>query len=138
MVAEIAAGTHHATFDLTGDSLVDGDDLLAWLAEAGGIGGLTTTGDPILLGDANLDGTVDGSDFLAWNANKFQSDGGWCGGDFNADGVVDGSDFLIWNDNKFQSADRGGTAVPEPVGLSLCLALAFARGLFRGPRIGDR
>ena len=31
------------------------------------------SGNPYLLGDANLDGTVDGQDFLIWNSNKFQN-----------------------------------------------------------------
>jgi hypothetical protein len=72
--------------------------------------------NPILPGDANLDGTVDGPDFLDWNDAKFTSDNGWCGGDFNADGTTDGADFLIWNNFKFQSSD-GVAAVPEPSSL---------------------
>ena len=76
------------------------------------------SGNPYLLGDANLDGTVDGQDFVQWNANKFSSMPAWCAGDFNADGTVDGQDFVIWNNNKFTTADQ--QAVPEPA-LSLLL-----------------
>ena len=110
LVAEIAGGGNDALFDLTGDASVDGDDLDAWLAEAGGVN--LSSGNPYLVGDANLDGNVDGADFIAWNDNKFTSTAAWCGGDFNADGVVDGADFILWNDHKFMSADV--TAVPEP------------------------
>ena len=129
LVADIAAGTNTAaTFDLTGDNDVDTDDLTAWLAEAGDIGGLTTQGGPVLLGDANLDGTVNGADFDVWNANKFTSTAAWCSGDFNADGLVNGGDFLMWNANKFTTADA--SVVPEPAPIFQlvivpCLAIAL-------------
>ncbi len=83
--------------------------------------------NPILPGDANLDGFVDGSDFGIWNANKFTSTASWCAGDFNADGVVDGSDFGIWNARKFTSADSG-SLVPEPspgIGMAILLVGTF-------------
>ena len=111
LVAEIAAGSNSADFDLTGDALVNQEDLTAWLAAAGSVNLLS--GGAYLPGDANLDGTVDGQDFIAWNANKFTSTAAWCSGDFNADGVVDGQDFIAWNANKFTSAD-GVSAIPEP------------------------
>ena len=117
---EIAAGSNSPSFDLTGDGLVDGDDLTAWLAEAGAAE--LASGNPYLQADANLDGVVDGSDFIAWNASKFTAGSPYCDGDYNADGVVDGSDFLVWNANKFTSADA---AVPEPRA-ALCLSLALA------------
>ncbi len=119
LVAEIVAGTNNASFDLTGDSLVNGEDLAAWLAE----GGNAEVGGAFLEGDANLDGSVDVSDFNIWNGQKFSSNAGWCGGDFNADGSVDVSDFNIWNGKKFQSS--GGALVPEPASWSL-LGLAAA------------
>lgn len=112
LVTEIVAGTNDAAFDLTGDGVVNSNDLTAWLAEAGTV--LTASGNPILGGDANLDGTPDGRDFVIWNANKFTDVAAWCSGDFNADGTVDGQDFLIWNANKFQMADHVGATVPEP------------------------
>lgn len=134
LVAEIVAGTNTLSFDMNGDMVVDPDDLTAWLAQAGagssGIPGLTASGNPVLPGDANLDGTVDGADFLDWNNNKFTSGNQWCGGDFNADGTTDGGDFLIWNGNKFQTAD-GVNAVPEPAGLLLMLGSFVACSFFR-------
>ncbi len=122
LVAEIAAGTNDAAFDMTGDGLVNTDDLNSWLA-AGGAANLPS-GAPYLSGDATLDGSVDVSDFNNWNANKFTNNVGWCGGDFTADGSVDVSDFNEWNANKFQSSG-GPVAVPEPANLCIFAALGL-------------
>lgn len=111
LVADIAAGNNTAGFDLTGDGQVNGSDLTAWLAEAGGAN--LVSHNPYKLGDANLDGVVDGSDFGIWNAHKFTSTPAWCSGDFDANGGVDGSDFGLWNANKFTASD-GDAVVPEP------------------------
>jgi hypothetical protein len=124
LVGEIVAMTHTATFDLTGDGLVNSADLDTWLVNAGTNNVAQTGGDPYLDGDANLDGVVDGSDFGVWNSNKFTAVAEWCSGDFSADGVVDGSDFGIWNSNKFQSADS--QVVPEPACAGLWLLLLLA------------
>ncbi len=118
-------GTPDLSFDMTGDNNVDNADLDDWRAEAGDVGGLTSNGNPIQVGDATLDGTVDGQDFIAWNVSKFTSTAAWCNGDFNADGTVDGQDFILWNINKFTSAD-GSVAVPEPTTLLLLLGLSLA------------
>ena len=124
-------GMPDLNFDMTGEGNVDNSDLDAWLAEAGDIGGLTASGNPVLVGDAQLDGTVDGVDFIAWNGSKFTSVAAWCSGDFNADGVVDGQDFILWNNNKFTTADH--VAVPEPTGLGI-IALATLAGFQRRRR----
>jgi GH35 family endo-1,4-beta-xylanase len=116
LVGAIAAGTNFEAFDLTGDGLVDGDDLTRWLELAGGAE--LASGNPFLVGDANLDGFVNGQDFIAWNNHKFTSGAGWCGGDFNGDGVTNGADFIQWNTFKFQSSD-GIHAVPEPASWTL-------------------
>ena len=126
LVAEIAAGTNDSAFDLTGEGDVDGNDLTAWLSEAGAAN--LASGEPYIPGDANLDGSVDVADFNVWNGNKFTSVAAWCSGDFNADGSVDVGDFNIWNGNKFTSADLA--TVPEPSGLLLlCFGLVTIRGL---------
>ena len=109
LVAAIAGNSTDLTFDLTGDGVVDRNDLTAWLAEAGAAE--LASGNPFLNGDANLSGVVDVSDFNIWNANKFTNSAAWCLGDFNADGVVDTSDFNLWNMNKFTTSDMA--AVPE-------------------------
>lgn len=94
----IATGSTNLLYDVTGDSLVNGDDLDFWVVD------LKQT----LLGDANLDFVVDGLDFTAWNAHKFTTETAWCNGNFNGDNVVDGLDFTIWNQFKFQSAAAKG------------------------------
>ncbi len=129
LVADIAAGNNTASFDMNGDMVVDQLDLEAWLVEAGDVGGLTASGNPVLPGDANLDGNVNGADFLEWNTNKFQDIAAWCAGDFNADGSVNGGDFLIWNTNKFTSADVA--AVPEPASMLILLGSLTLLGLNR-------
>ncbi|MEM8679758.1 MAG: pre-peptidase C-terminal domain-containing protein, partial [Planctomycetota bacterium] len=110
LVQAIVSGENDDFYDLTGEGVVNGSDLTEWLALAGAAE--LASGNPYLLGDANLDGVVDGQDFIAWNDNKFTSTAAWCHGDFNASGTVDGSDYVLWNGNKFTSADP--LAVPEP------------------------
>ncbi len=125
LVVNIATNTGDTQFDLTGDGNVDIADLDEWRAEAGSVGGLTASGNPLLPGDANLDGEVDGQDFVIWNANKFTDVPAWCSGDFNADGSVNGQDFVIWNASKFQSANDSLAAVPEPHSFVTLLLLAL-------------
>ena len=106
----IVTNSDDLLFDLDGNGEVTLDDRDEWLALAGGEN--LASGNPYLLGDANLDGSVDASDFNVWNSNKFATTAAWSRGDFNADGTTDTSDFNIWNNNKFTSSDV--TAVPEP------------------------
>ncbi len=68
------------------------------------------SGNPYLVGDANLDGVVDVSDFNLWNAHKFTTTAQWTKGDFNADGFTDVSDFNLWNTNKFKTANGNAAA----------------------------
>lgn len=112
LVAQLASTPGSLVFDLTGDGVLDGADLVTWLA-LGGAANLPS-GNPYLPGDSNLDGFVDGTDFGAWNAHKFTNFAAWTGGDFNADGQVDGTDFGIWNSHKFQASDAT-RLVPEPM-----------------------
>lgn len=129
----IAAGSNDAAFDLTGDGSVDGDDLNAWLTEAGAAE--LPSGNPFRLGDANLDGFVDVSDFNVWNSNRFSTRPEWCSADFNADGVVDVSDFNLWNGNKFTASSLA--AVPEPMGWGWLLTLTGGwLGLAARQRLG--
>lgn len=129
LVAAIVAAGNPAAFDLTGDSLVNGDDLTEWRTIAGAAN--LPSGNAYLPGDITLDGGVDGSDFAIWNANKFTNVAAWCSGDLNADGVVDGGDFNIWNSFKFQSADSGVNVVPEPSTLASIVGVLLITALRR-------
>ena len=115
LVAAVAGGSTACQFDLDGNGTIEFADVQAWLAEAGAV--LNANGNPILQGDANLDGVVDGTDFIRWNGAKFTAAAAWSMGDFTADGFVDGQDFIVWNTFKFQASD---VAVPEPGTAALC------------------
>ena len=132
LVGEVVAGSNGLAFDLTGNRVVDHEDLDLWRTVAGAAS--LPSGGAILVGDANLDGAVDGSDFGAWNASKFTQTARWSAGDFNADGLVDGSDFNLWNTQKFQTSDDASAFVPEPrsvVAIMFIVAALASRS--RGP-----
>ncbi|MEM7314009.1 MAG: reprolysin-like metallopeptidase, partial [Planctomycetota bacterium] len=67
----VAGGSTDLAFDLTGDGVVNFDDVDDWVINEKGT----------LHGDANLDMNVDVGDFAIWNANKFTFGTGWCSGD---------------------------------------------------------
>ncbi len=115
LTAEIASGNNTASFDLTGDGLVDLDDQDAWLEIAGN----QNLGFAYPQGDATLDGFTDVSDFNDWNANKFTNNTDWTAGNFNGDSVVDVGDFNDWNANKFTGGNPA--VVPEPSALAVIL-----------------
>ena len=123
VVADVAAGLDSPVFDLTGDGIVNDEDVSEW-RRLGGIANLPL-GESYLEGDANLDGSVDVSDFNLWNQNQFTANAAWSAGDFNADGNVDVSDFNIWNSNTFQIAGEPLLAVPEPDSAVLLLLAGF-------------
>jgi len=99
LVAEIVAGTHDSTYDVTGDGFVDPDDLTEWLAVAGAANLVSM--DPYRPGDANLDGAVNGTDHTIWFNNRFTSVAAWSQGDFTANGKIDIRDWNVWNQHKF-------------------------------------
>ncbi len=110
LTTAIVNGGPVAAFDLSGNGLLNMEDVDLWRLEAGQAN--LGPGQSYLPADANLDGLVDGSDFLAWNAHKFTADAYWSHGDFNADGFVDGTDFIIWNGYKF-TASNAGVVLPD-------------------------
>ena len=129
LVLEITAMTHASAFDLTSDGLVDGDDLSEWRtigAEANGFS------EPILEGDANLDGVVSAGDLNAVGVNWLQSPNSWTGGDFDASGDVGAADLNLLGINWQKDISPPAASVPEPSGwwLSvLWLALLVRRAL---------
>ncbi len=123
IVATIIIGTNNPIADLTGDGLVNLDDLDQWLADAGALH--LDTGVPFDRADFNLDGSVDIKDYANWNAFKYIfGAGGSAGvgvGDANADGTVDASDFNIWNTSRFTEqgvSEVSTTLVPLPFGVA--------------------
>lgn len=108
---QVASQRHEICFDLTGDRLVDVDDLEELVVNRVGS----------FMGDSDLDGNVDAEDFAIWETSIFTEGTDWTTGDFNGDGVTDVRDFNIWNSHRTDLAPVG---VPEPYGLVLAL-LAF-------------
>ncbi len=130
LVAALASGSGDSSFDLTGDGIVDLQDLDEWRVQGGAVN--LPSGNPYLPGDANLDGFVDASDFNIWNSNRLSHTAAWCSGDFNADGFVDASDFNVWNSHRLMSSGGAPAAVPEPEALWLSfIALAWLASLRR-------
>ncbi len=106
LVEAIHAAAHDAAFDLTGDTIVNRDDLDAWLAEAARANGF---GLPYVRGDATLDGEVNALDLNIVGLNWQQPVRGWCRGDFDANGVVNASDLnqlaINWRSRIAAAAD---------------------------------
>ncbi len=115
LVAAVAGGGNDLDFDMTGDGVVDGNDIIdpreGWLVVGGASNPSITGGNAFLGGDGNLDGFVDISDFNIWNSGKLSTTAAWCAGDFNADGVIDVSDYNVWNSHRFGSS--AALTVPE-------------------------
>lgn len=110
LCSEVAAGSHPMHADLSGDGLVDGDDVSLLLASA--------NRRP---GDADFDGRVEFGDFLAV-ANNFGEKGKtWSHGDFDCNGEVAFLDFLTLADN-FGESGGDIAATPEPEASALLLA----------------
>ncbi len=111
LVDAVFAGTHNVSFDLTGDGIVDGDDLDAWLAEAAVANGFPQS---YVRGDATLDGKVDALDLNVVGLSWQRSVSGWCRGDFSADGVVNATDLnqlaINWRSNITPAAAAGPVA----------------------------
>ena len=116
-----------ATYDLTGDGVVNSEDLAFWLADAATRNGFESV---FLAGDADLDGNVDFVDFLAVASNFGRSRRDWERGNFDGDGDVDLSDFLAMSENFGATvAPSAAQQVPEPSGFYLAaIALLVSIG----------
>ncbi len=129
LIAAIVGGENDPTYDVDMDGDVDRSDFDRWRVLAGEV--LNPNGQPIGVGDANLDGAVDGEDFLIWNDHKFTLQPAWCAGDFNIDGAVDGQDFFLWN--RFRFTGAATLSVPEPSSAALGAFLLVCWAVYRGP-----
>jgi len=110
LCSQVSAGTNSAAFDLSGDGVVNGEDVTNFLGQTGTIPG-----------DVNLDGTVNFPDFLALSANFGQAGRTWSQGDFDCSGDVAFPDFLALSANFGRSAGANAASVPEPNATLLAL-----------------
>ncbi len=117
---EIAAGTNNATFDVTDDAVVNGDDLKTWVKQ------LRKT----WIGDSDLNGVFNTGDLIrVFQAGKFEmaTEASWGQGDWTADLRFNTSDLIAaFQDGGFEKGPvQGVAAVPEPSALVL-VALGVA------------
>ena len=131
LVDEIVNGNDIGSFDLTGDGIVNTEDLEVWRATAAEENGFAA---PYLMGDANLDGSVNAADLNALGQNWLAHRNAWQWGDFTADGTVDISDLNLLAQNWQQSISNAVSpaSVPEPTGMALFCVAAFLAALPRG------
>jgi hypothetical protein len=85
LMAQVRSADPRATFDLTGDGLVDSADLTELITRILGT----------RAGDTDLDGTVAFPDFVALSAAYGVSKASWSQGNFDADDDVDFADFVL-------------------------------------------
>jgi hypothetical protein len=114
----IAAQSHEADLDVTGDSLVTLDDLDRWVVE------LKMT----WFGDANLDGEFNSTDLVqVFQRGQYEDDvegnSTWDTGDWNADTEFNTTDMVVaFQEGGYERGLRAAVrTVPEP-----SAALAFA------------
>lgn len=109
---EIMASSSNPAFDLTGDSVVDVDDLIYWVE------GIHAT----RLGDANLDGKVDDTDLAAVQASLGMSGSGWADGNFSLDTRVTLYDaYLLFKNYGYDWDAPAATVAPIPEPASLVM-----------------
>jgi hypothetical protein len=129
LTGQSAGGTNPGGYDLTNDSLVNGDDISFWISD------LYNS----WIGDANLDGEFNTSDLvqvLASGTYEVDVDSVWSTGDFNGDGRTDTSDLVTaLAGGGYEAGPKAAVAaVPEPGSLSLGLTLVSVGSLIWLPR----
>ena len=134
----LCAGTDPAVFDLTGDGVVDEDDMVLLVEtylEYDTDGDGVTDGTGTFRGDFNTDGSVNGTDLSIMNGG-FGTSVGFAGGNANCDMTVNGTDLSILAG---VFGNVATAAVPEPVTVTL-LSLGACVPLLRKsrPRCGGR
>ena len=111
----IGTTSENSWFDLSGDGVIDTQDLDQWLLLAADSAGFSTG---YLPGDTDLDGIVGFPDFLRL-ADNYGAGDLWEHGNFNGDGEVNFVDFILLSGNYNKSLTANAASVPEPSMLSL-------------------
>ena len=105
------------------DGFITDEDVDAWLSAAAFARDLE---QPIVPGDANLDGRVDSADLnrvgLSWQRDDATS---WGDGDFNFDGRVDSADLNQVGLNWQYGVAQPAAVVPEPGGYAFWLGVVL-------------
>jgi hypothetical protein len=128
LTPQINAGTNDILYDITGDQLVDFNDLEMYVWD------LKNT----YFGDANCDGEFNSDDLVqvliaGLYENGIPDDAVWTTGDWNGDGDFTTGDLVLaLVDGGYEQGPKpSAAAVPEPAGLALALlgllGLAVAR-----------
>lgn len=122
LTQEVQAGTNQASFDVTGDKVVNGDDRTRWVVD------LKKT----YFGDANLDGEFNSADFVAVFAigeyeDAVAGNSTWGDGDWDGDGDFNSADFVkAFSDGGYEVGPRAAvSAVPEPTTLGALTLLGL-------------
>jgi hypothetical protein len=125
LTRQSAGQTNPAGYDLTGEGLVDVQDVHHWAKTLAGT----------WVGDANLDGEFNSSDLvsvLASGTYEANVEAVWSTGDFDGDGRTNSSDLVAaLADGGYEAGPRAAAAVPEPTGMAVSLPLLVALGVLR-------
>jgi hypothetical protein len=134
LTSQSASATPDLSYDLTGDRLVDVNDVTVWVKDL----------FESWIGDANLDGQFTSSDLVGvLAAGTYEADVAsvWSTGDFNGDGRTNSGDLVVaLADGGYEAGPRAAVAAaPEP-GATTLLVFALALTLDRARRgcIGRR
>lgn len=112
LCGDLVAGEITSSLDLTGDDLIDAQDLATFLELSGTVAG-----------DTNFDQQVDFSDFLLLSSNFGNLDShAWSDGNFDCNRHVEFGDFLALSKNFGFAADP--MSVPEPQSMGWIAAVA--------------
>jgi hypothetical protein len=126
--AEVRAQTNAAGFDVTGDGVVDVNDIVSFVEDADKLN--------TYVGDSNLDGEFNSADLVAILASgtyEADVDAVWTTGDFTGDGRTNSADLVAaLAGGGYELGPRAAIpAVPEPSGLILTVAAMLGLGLMR-------
>ncbi|MFC1757651.1 DNRLRE domain-containing protein [Planctomycetota bacterium] len=130
LTAEVIVGSSQASFDVTGDGIVDQADRAEWVSN------LRNT----FLGDSNLDGEFGSADLVVvFQGNTYEDDipgnSTWETGDWNGDGDFDTSDLVAaFSEGAYENGPQPAIAtVPEPT-TTVTVLTALAAACLMGRR----